>query len=60
MLISGIMWGGLLSIYVTAAFWNFYLWKIFLLGILGQIAIFLWFRMFRPVKEHVREENENG
>ena len=25
--------------------WN--VWKIFLLGIPGQIAIFLWFRMFR-------------
>ena len=55
MLISGIVWGSLLSIYITATFWNFYLWKIFLLGILGQIAIFLWFRMFRPVKEPVQE-----
>ena len=60
MLISGIVWGSLLSIYVTATFWNFHLWKIFLLGILGQIAIFLWFRMFRPVKEQVREDTENG
>ena len=51
MLISGIVWGSLLSIYITATFWNFNLWRIFLLGILGQIAIFLWFRMFRPVKE---------
>ena len=61
LLISGIVWGTLLSIYVTATFWGFYLWKIFLLGILGQIAIFLWFRMFRPVKETVREDaEENG
>ena len=60
MLISGIAWGSLLSIYVTATFWNYHLWKIFLLGILGQIAIFLWFRMFRPVKEEIREETENG
>ena len=60
MLISGIMWGSLVSIYVTAAFWNFHLWKIFLLGILGQAAIFLWFRMFRTPKESVREEHENG
>ena len=60
MLISGIVWGSLLSIYVTATFWNFHLWKIFLLGLLGQIAIFLWFRMFRPVKEQVREDTENG
>ena len=55
MLISGIAWGSLLSIYITATFWNFNLWKIFLLGILGQVAIFLWFRMFRPVKEQVQE-----
>ena len=59
-LISGIVWGSLLSIYITATFWNFHFWKIFLLGILGQIAIFLWFRMFRPVKEHGEETKENG
>ena len=59
-LISGIVWGSLLSIYMTASFWNFHLWKIFLLGILGQVAIFLWFRMFHPVKEEIREETEHG
>ena len=59
-LISGIVWGSLLSIYMTASFWNFHLWKIFLLGILGQVAIFLWFRMFRPVNEEIREETEHG
>ena len=47
-LISVIMWGGLLSIYVTLfVFLQFSLWKVFLLGIPGQIAIFLWFRMYR-------------
>jgi len=58
-LISIIVWGCLLSIYVTlmVAFrYNF--WKIFLLGFPGQLAVFLWFRMFRPVKE--KEENVNG
>ena len=48
-LISIIVWGSLLSIHVTllTAFqYNF--WKIFLLGIPGQIAVLLWFRMFRP------------
>ena len=29
-------------------FLDFNMWKIYLLGILGQMAIFLWFRMFRP------------
>ena len=42
----------LLSLYATILlFWKVHLWKIFLLGIPGQIAICLWFRMFRPVKE---------
>ena len=59
-LISGIVWGSLLSIYMTASFWNFHLWKIFLLGILGQVAIFLWFRMFHPVKEQAEETKDNG
>ena len=59
-LISIIVWGSLLSIYVTmqTAFgYNF--WKIFLLGIPGQIAIFLWFRMFRPAKEKDASEEKN-
>ncbi len=50
-LITTIVWGSLLSIFatvLTALHYNF--WKIFLLGIPGQIAIFLWFRMFRPGK----------
>ena len=58
-LISIIVWGSLLSIYVTlltAFSYNF--WKIFLLGIPGQIAIFLWFRMFRPVKSKEELPNE--
>ena len=58
-LISIIVWGSLLSIYVTilTAFgYNF--WKLFLLGIPGQIAIFLWFRMFRPTKSKEEEIHE--
>lgn len=52
-LISGIMWGFLVSFYVTVlVLAQVNLWKIFLLGIPGQIAIFLWFRMFRkPASE---------
>lgn len=52
-LISGIVWGGLLSIYVCIwMFAHIHNWKIFLLGIPGQAAILLWFRMFRkPVAE---------
>ena len=52
MLISVIVWGFLLSIYVTfLVFLKFNMWKLFLLGIPGEIAIALWFRLFRPEKE---------
>lgn len=60
MLITGIVWGSLLSIFVTVQiFLNYNFWKIFLLGIPGQLAIFLWFRLFRPAKQK-KEENANG
>ena len=61
MLISAIMWGVLLSVFVTVlafvdvALWV-KLWQIFLLGIPGQAAILLWSRLFR---KYPREEN-NG
>ena len=56
-LISIIMWGSLLSIYITLlVFWGFNIWKLFLLGIPGQLAIWLWFRMYR---KSPKEEN-NG
>lgn len=51
-LISVIVWGSLLSIYVSL--WMFLhenVWKVFLLGIPGQIAIFLWFRLFHKAGE---------
>lgn len=52
-LVSAIVWGSLLSIYVSLlVFLKVNIWKLFLLGIPGQIAIFMWFRMFRtPGKE---------
>lgn len=59
-LISIIVWGSLLSIYMTLlSVWNYNFWKIFLLGIPGQIAIFLWFRMFRSAKRSDKEK-DNG
>lgn len=59
-LISIIAWGGLLSVFITlhvvvhVTYWN-----IFLLGIPGQIAIFLWFRLFRNPKTQ-EGANANG
>lgn len=56
-LISGIMWGALASIHMTLlTLLSFNMWKIYLLGILGELAIILWFRMFRPS----HKENSNG
>ena len=56
-LISGIMWGSLVSIHVTLlVLFNFDFWRIYLLGILGQAAILLWFRLFLPARD-VEEEN---
>ena len=56
-IISVIGWGSLLSIYVTVyLFADFNFWRVFLLGIPGQLAISLWFRLFRPVGK----EQENG
>ena len=55
-LISIIMWGSLVSIYATIMiFAHLNLWKIFLLGIPGQIAILLWFRMFKTGREKANE-----
>ena len=55
-LISIIVWGSLLSIYMSLLlFVNVNVWKIFLLGVPGQIAVFFWFRLFR--KQPKEEEN---
>ena len=57
--VSLIVWGVLLSFYVTMwCFFGLCLWRVFLLGIPGQIAIFLWFRMFRPAQEKEETEQE--
>lgn len=51
-LISIIVWGSLFSLYVTFyLIWHVHIWRLFLLGIPGQIAILLWFRLFSPAKE---------
>ena len=53
--VSIIVWGSLLSIYMTLrVFLGWDIWKMFLLGIPGQIAIFLWFRLFRAPKVEIQ------
>ena len=47
-LISIIMWGGLLSLYASLKlFVHVDIWKLFLLGVPGQFAVLLWFRLYR-------------
>lgn len=51
-LISVIVWGTLLSIHLSLlVFFGLNIWKLYLLGLPGQIAIFLWFRLFRRDKK---------
>ncbi|MBQ9838859.1 MAG: helix-turn-helix transcriptional regulator [Oscillospiraceae bacterium] len=60
-LISVIMWGGLLSLFasllafIDVSLWT-RLWKLFLLGIPGQIAILLWFEMYRKPRKEKKDE----
>ena len=52
LLISGIVWGVLISLYVSLlVFAGLNLWRLFLLGIAGQLAVILWVRLFRPARE---------
>ncbi len=59
-LISAIMWGSILSIFMTVlVFAHFNFWKIFLLGIPGQAAIILWKYLYRkaPKEEQYGQKN---
>lgn len=57
-LISVIVWGSLLSLHITLlAFCHVNVWRIYLLGIPGQIAVFLWFRLFKTPR---REEGDSN
>lgn len=54
-LISVIMWTTLVFFYLVVWFiWAVSIWRIFLLGVLGQIAIVLWFKLF----QYPEDENE--
>ena len=55
-LVSIIMWGCILSLYMSLlVFLGESIWKLFLLGVPGQLAIFLWFRMFRKPKKEEQD-----
>ena len=51
-LISLILWSSILSLYLSLLlFAGWEMWKLFLLGIPGQAAVFLWFRLYRKSRE---------
>ena len=51
-LVSAIMWGAIFSLYLTLlVFFNLNIWKVFLFGIPGQLAVFFAFRIKSPHKE---------
>lgn len=55
--ISTIVWGGLLSVYLSLLiFLKRNIWTVFLLGIPGQAAVLLWSRMFHTPKEKKNEQ----
>ena len=57
-LISIIVWGFLFSFHITFhMIWGIHFWKLYLLGIPGQAAILLWFRLFSPAKQAEGEAN---
>ena len=60
LLISIMVWGFLIAFHFLGwIVFRYNFWKLFLLGIPGQIAIFLWFRLFGS-KNTVQEEDNNG
>ncbi len=60
LLISILVWGFLVSFHFLGwVIFHYNFWKLFLLGIPGQIAIFLWFRLFGHNIDQ-EEEVSNG
>lgn len=56
-LVSIIVWGCLVSLYVTLyVFAGVSIWRIIYVGILGQVAVSLWFQMFRAPREKKHDE----
>lgn len=59
-LISLIVWGFLLAIHASLmVFFKFNMWRMFLLGIPGEIATSLWFRLFSPSRGEKNKVTEH-
>jgi hypothetical protein len=51
--VSLLVWGCLVALYVTLlVFLDINMWRLFLLGIMGQAAVCLWFRLFSVKEDH--------
>lgn len=60
LLISTMVWGFLIAFHFLGwVIFRYNFWKLYLLGIPGQIAIFLWFRLFGSKKD-TKEDTQNG
>lgn len=58
-LISAIVWGFLVAIHASLkTLLHFDMWRMFLLGIPGEIATTLWFRLFSSGREDKKKEND--
>ena len=59
-LVSIIMWGALLFFYLTIWLtWQINVWRVFLMGLLGQTAILLWFKFFKHPNETKKEVSDH-
>jgi transcriptional regulator with XRE-family HTH domain len=59
-LISAIVWGFLVAIYASlVTLLKFDMWRMFLLGIPGEVATTLWFRLFSPSRDDKKKVKEN-
>ena len=58
-LVSIIMWTALLFLYLSLLFGTgVHVWRIFLMGLLGQAAILFWFKLFRHPGEKEEDTHE--
>lgn len=58
-LVSVIMWSALIFFYLLIWLtWQVSVWKIFLMGLVGQAAILLWFKLFKHPAEN-KEDTEH-
>ena len=58
-LVSVIMWTALVFLYLVLLFsTGVHVWRIFLMGLVGQAAILLWFRIFRYPEEKKEDDHE--